>query len=39
MARWCRQGTESYLIAQGRALLWSPAGYRKVRNAIKTPCC
>ena len=23
-------GAESYLIAQGRALLWSPAGYREV---------
>ena len=31
MARWCRQGAESYLIAQGRALLWSPAGYRDAR--------
>jgi hypothetical protein len=29
-----RQGTESYLIAQGRALQWSPAGYRKAQNAI-----
>jgi hypothetical protein len=25
---------ESYLIAQGRALLWSPAGYRKAQNAL-----
>ncbi|MBV8921027.1 MAG: hypothetical protein JOZ76_23625, partial [Bradyrhizobium sp.] len=23
-----QQGADSYLIAQGRALLWSPAGYR-----------
>jgi hypothetical protein len=29
-----RQGTQSYLIAQGHALLWSPAGYRKTQNAI-----
>jgi hypothetical protein len=27
-------GTESYLIAQGRALLWSPGGYREVRSAL-----
>jgi hypothetical protein len=27
-------GTESYLIAQGRAWLWSPGGYRDVRNAF-----
>jgi hypothetical protein len=27
-------GTESYLIASGRALLWSPGGYREVRNAL-----
>jgi hypothetical protein len=26
--------TESYLIAQGRALLWSPGGYREVRSAL-----
>ena len=25
---------ESYLIAQGRALLWSPAGYRPAQNAL-----
>jgi hypothetical protein len=30
-----QQGAESYLIAQGRALLWSPAGYRDAPNAIK----
>jgi hypothetical protein len=29
-----QQGAESYLIAQGRALQWSPAGYRKASNAI-----
>jgi hypothetical protein len=28
-----QQGTESFLIAQGRALLWSPAGYRQASNA------
>ena len=27
-------GTESYLIASGRALLWSPGGYREVRNVL-----
>jgi hypothetical protein len=30
-----QQGGESFLIAQGRALLWSPAGYREAENAIK----
>jgi hypothetical protein len=29
-----QEGMESYLIAQGRALKWSPAGYRKAPNAI-----
>ena len=29
-----QQGTKSYLIAQGRALLWSPAGYSKVDGAL-----
>ena len=29
-----QQAAESYLIAQGSALQWSPAGYRKARNAI-----
>jgi hypothetical protein len=29
-----QQGTRSYLIAQGRALLWSPAGYRKADGAL-----
>ena len=29
-----QQGAESYLIAQGRALLWSPAGYRKSEHVI-----
>ena len=27
-------GEESYLIARGRPLLWSPSGYRAVRGAI-----
>jgi hypothetical protein len=27
-------GTESYLIAQGAALLWSPGGYRRPQNAL-----
>jgi hypothetical protein len=27
-------GAESYLIAQGRALPWSPGGYAEARNAI-----
>jgi hypothetical protein len=26
---------ESYLIVKGRALLWSPAGYRKAQNALQ----
>ena len=26
---------ESFLIAQGRALAWSPAGYRKARHALE----
>ena len=30
-----QEGTESYLIVQGRALAWSPAGYREAENAIK----
>src|ERR1700684_2919418 len=29
------QGTQSYLIAQGEVLLWSPGGYRKAQNAIE----
>jgi hypothetical protein len=29
-----QQGTGSYLIVQGRALLWSPAGYRKADGAL-----
>lgn len=27
-------GAQSYLIARGRALRWSPGGYREVRNAL-----
>ncbi len=30
-----QEGTESFLIVQGRALLWSPAGYRKAQGAIE----
>ena len=29
-----QQGSESFLIVQGRAQLWSPAGYRAVRTAL-----
>jgi hypothetical protein len=29
-----QQGTESYLIARGRALQWSPAGYREAQSTI-----
>jgi len=28
-------GAESFLIAQGRALMWSPAGYRLAKSAIE----
>jgi hypothetical protein len=30
-----QEGTEDFLIAQGRALAWSPAGYREAQSAIK----
>jgi hypothetical protein len=30
-----RAGEESFLIAQGRALVWSPAGYREAQGAIE----
>ena len=30
-----QEGAESFLIVRGRALAWSPAGYRKAPNAIK----
>ena len=30
-----QEGPESFLIVQGRALLWSPAGYRKAPSAIE----
>ncbi len=30
-----QEGTESFLIVQRRALLWSPAGYRNAPSAIK----
>jgi hypothetical protein len=32
-----REGGESYLIVQGRALSWSPAGYRAAHNALRDP--
>jgi hypothetical protein len=30
-----QQGIESYLIVQGRALSWSPAGYRNAQNPLQ----
>jgi hypothetical protein len=30
-----QEGTESYLIAQGRTLLWSPGGYRGAGRIVK----
>jgi hypothetical protein len=30
-----QQGTESYLIAQGRAFHWSPTGYKQTKTAIE----
>ena len=30
-----QEGLQSFLIVQGRALAWSPAGYRKAQNPIK----
>src|SRR3984893_5037250 len=30
-----QEGNESYLIAQRRALQWSPAGYLKAQNALE----
>ncbi len=32
-----QEGTESYLVVQGRSLKWSPAGYRGVAEAIWGP--
>jgi hypothetical protein len=29
-----QQGEESFLVAQGRALLWSPAGYAPVNREL-----
>jgi len=29
-----QEGTQSHLIVRGRALTWSPAGYRKGPDAI-----
>ncbi len=34
-ARWSRLAMKAYLIVQGRALLWSPAGYRRARSALQ----
>jgi hypothetical protein len=33
-----QEGVDSYLIMQGRALLWSPAGYRGTPNALDAAC-
>jgi len=30
-----QDGAENLLIVQGRALLWSPAGYRKAQNVTR----
>ena len=30
-----QEGADSFLIVQGRALAWSPAGYREAQSAIK----
>ena len=30
-----QQGAESFLIVRGRALLWSPAGYRNAQNGLQ----
>jgi hypothetical protein len=30
-----QQGAASYLIVQGRALLWSPAGYQQTKTALE----
>jgi hypothetical protein len=30
-----QEGNESYLIVQGRALKWSPAGYREAQNTLR----
>ena len=32
-----QDGSESYLIARGQPLLWSPAAYRKPANALDSP--
>ena len=34
MARWCRMARSSFLIVQGRALKWSPAGYTRAASAL-----
>ena len=33
--RMVQEGADSFLILQGRALAWSPAGYREAQSAIK----
>ena len=38
MARWCRRATRASLIARGKPLRWSFAGYRKVEATIGEPC-
>ena len=30
-----QEGTQSYLIVQRGAMLWSPGGYREASNALK----
>ncbi len=30
-----QEGTESYLIVRGRALVWSPAGYHETQHALR----
>jgi hypothetical protein len=32
-----QQGTESYLMARGRALLWSPGGYQQIKTTLQNP--
>ena len=39
-ARCCSRPRKSYLIVQGRALQWSPGGYREAQERARTtPCC
>jgi hypothetical protein len=32
-----QEGAESYVIVRGRALVWSPAGYREAQHALRDP--